>query len=48
MNRTYSVYILSNRRRTVLYIGVTNDLLRRLAEHAVGIGGAFTSTYRAT
>ena len=31
-DRTYFVYILSNRNRT-LYVGVTNDLTRRLAEH---------------
>ena len=30
---TYYVYILTNIKKTVLYIGVTNNLGRRLAEH---------------
>lgn len=29
----YYTYILTNRNRTVLYVGVTNNLRRRLAEH---------------
>lgn len=31
--RTYFVYILTNKNKTTLYIGVTNDLKRRLHEH---------------
>jgi len=42
--REYYVYILTNVSRT-LYIGVTNDLLRRLEEHRCGIGSEFTKKY---
>jgi len=33
--RIYYVYILTNYNRTVLYTGVTNDMERRLREHAL-------------
>ena len=42
--RTYFVYILSSA-RGVLYVGVTNDLSRRLAEHQQEVEG-FTSRYK--
>ena len=43
------VYILTNPTQTVLYIGVTNDLTRRLYEHSSGRGDAekFTGRYQA-
>jgi putative endonuclease len=31
--QAYFVYILTNAKKTVLYVGVTNDLARRLQEH---------------
>ena len=43
--RSYWTYILASRTR-VLYVGVTNDLARRVAEHRAGEGGAFTKWYR--
>jgi len=43
--KSYWTYILASRTR-VLYIGVTNNLNRRLAEHRAGVGSRFTSRYR--
>jgi putative endonuclease len=43
--RRYWVYILTNRSGT-LYVGVTNDLERRMAEHREGTVSGFTSRYR--
>ena len=44
--RTYYVYILTNVKRNVMYVGVTNNLENRIAEHGDGRGGAFTRKYR--
>ncbi len=46
MIRTYYVYIVSNYLRTVLYIGVTTNIVRRIGEHKRGEGGVFTSRYK--
>ncbi len=45
MTKTYYVYILTNRTGT-LYIGVTNDLARRLWEHRSGLVPGFTERYK--
>ena len=42
----YWVYIMSNKTRSVLYIGVTNDLHRRYCEHRDGKITGFTQKYR--
>ncbi|WP_186400569.1 GIY-YIG nuclease family protein [Stappia sp. P2PMeth1] len=39
---TYFVYILASRRRGTLYVGVTNDLARRIFEHRERQGESFT------
>ncbi len=46
MLHQYYVYIITNFQRTVLYTGVTNDLVRRIAEHRSGSGSIFTSKYK--
>ena len=37
MSKRYYTYILSNKNDTTLYVGVTNDLERRVAEHRSGM-----------
>ena len=43
--KTYYVYILSNVLGT-LYVGVTNDIIRRVHEHKQGKGSIFSSKYK--
>jgi putative endonuclease len=40
------VYIVTNRNQSVLYIGVTNSLSRRVWEHREGTGANFPAAYR--
>ncbi len=44
MNSCY-VYILTNKHRTVLYTGVTSDIINRLEEHKQGKYSGFTKRY---
>ena len=45
MERQFFVYILTNSRHTVLYTGVTNDLVRRVHEHRNKQVRSFTARY---
>ena len=41
----YWVYLLTNNPRSTLYVGVTNDLVRRIYEHREGLVKGFTQRY---
>lgn len=45
MSKTYYVYILASQRNGTLYIGVTNDLERRVYEHKHKRNEGFTKKY---
>ena len=42
------VYIVTNKPRGVLYIGVTTDLVRRISEHRQSLIPGFSSKYNCT
>jgi putative endonuclease len=44
-NHDYWVYILTNKHRTTLYIGITNNLSRRLYQHRYGALDGFAKRY---
>jgi putative endonuclease len=44
--RLFYVYILTSVNRKVMYVGVTNNLENRVAQHRSGKGGAFTRRYK--
>jgi putative endonuclease len=45
MMETYYIYILASKKNGTLYIGITNDLLRRIYEHKSGTADGFTKKY---
>ena len=47
-SRQYYVYILASRIGGTLYIGVTNDLIRRVGEHRLKITESFTKRHDVT
>ncbi len=48
MMRQYYVYILTNQNNNVLYIGVTNNLVRRIYEHKNKFVEGFSKRYKVT
>jgi len=48
MQTAFFVYILASKRNGTLYVGVTNDLARRMAAHKAGLVPGFTKQYGVT
>ena len=44
--KTYWLDILASRPRGTLYVGMTNDLVRRVCEHREGLADGFTKEHR--
>jgi putative endonuclease len=46
LTQSYYVYLLTSSRRGTLYVGVTNDLLKRVWQHKQGLVEGFSKRYR--
>jgi putative endonuclease len=44
-DKYYYVYILASKKKGTLYIGVTNDLIRRVIEHRLKLKNGFAEEY---
>jgi len=45
VSKQYYIYIMTNNRNAVLYVGVTGDLIRRVYEHKAKLADGFTKKY---
>jgi putative endonuclease len=45
---SYYVYIIASRKDGAIYVGVTNDIVRRIFEHRIKAVPGFTSKYNIT
>lgn len=46
MKKVFYLYILTNSRNSVLYIGTTANLIKRMHEHKISRGSKFTKKYK--
>jgi putative endonuclease len=47
-SKQYTIYIITNKSNKVIYIGVTNNLERRIIEHKNKLVEGFTKKYNLT
>jgi putative endonuclease len=43
--KSYYIYILTNKNNSVIYVGITNDIVRRIWEHKSKMIEGFTKKY---
>jgi len=48
MGSQYYIYIMTNKRNTVIYTGITNDLKRKVYEHKEKLAEEFIKKYNTT
>lgn len=46
IDKSFYTYIITNKHNTTLYIGVTNDLFRRMYDHKTGLNKGFSKKYK--
>lgn len=46
VHKQYWTYIMASRRNGTLYVGVTNNIVRRAWEHREGLAAGFTKKYK--
>ncbi len=44
--KSYYIYIMTSKKNGTLYIGITNDLIKRVFEHKKGLVEGFTKKYQ--
>ena len=44
--KSYSVYIIASKRNGTLYIGITDDVIKRIAQHKSDEIGGFSRKYK--
>jgi putative endonuclease len=46
--KQYFVYVMASQKNGTLYVGITDNIVRRVSEHKSGIGSVFVSRHKVT